>query len=295
MSDGFSDSAQRWNEHRKEVLQAAITEHLAPLMEKYIREKLRIEAQEAICDAAYRNLYAKVNVGPFRGPDADRYKGGIPKVVAISSGNGGFNDPIVAVCVSHRGKLLDKIEVPSLKDDRHWKQLSEFLTSKKPNVVGIAGYNAQIRHVMKNMRQMIHEINSASSSNSLKIDLLAVDDEASRLYKNSKRAIEEFGEYSEVTRYCISLARRLQCPILEYTGLGRDLLTIRHHELQHLVPEDMLLSSLERALINVVNDMGVDVNAAANSPYLATALQYVCGLGPRKAQSILKKIETKVV
>ncbi|KAI9490605.1 SH2 domain-containing protein [Zychaea mexicana] len=292
MSDGYSDSAQQWNQQRQDVLQMALSEHLIPIMEKYSREKLRIEAQEAVCDASYQSLMSKVNVGAFRGPDADRYKNGIPRVIAVSSGNGERNDPVVAVFVNHRGRLADRLEVPTLRDEKYWKQMVEFVSSKKPNVIGVAGFTAQTRHVYKSMQTLLNDINNTDSSVPT-IDLLAVDDEASRLYKNSKRARDEFGEFSEVTRYCISLARRLQCPILEYTGLDRDLLALRHHDLQNLVPEEMLLASLERALINVVNDLGIDINATASSPYLATALKYVCGLGPRKAQSILQKIDAK--
>ena len=35
---------------------------------------------------------------------------------------------------------------------------------------------------------------------------------------------------------------------------------------------------------------GVDVNAAANYPHLSNTLQFVSGLGPRKAQAIISKI-----
>ncbi|KAI8139092.1 SH2 domain-containing protein [Fennellomyces sp. T-0311] len=292
MSDGYSDSAQQWNKQRQDVLQMALTDHLIPIMEKHIREKLRVEAQETVCESMYQTLMSKVNVGPFRGPDSDRYKNGIPRVVAVSSGNGDRNEPIVAVFVNHRGKLADRIELPSLRDERYWKEMVEFISSKRPNVVGVAGFTAQTRHIFKHMQQLLNEVNN-SDSTSPTIDLLAVDDEASRLYKNSRRATEEFYDLSEVTRYCISMARRLQCPVLEYTGLERDLLALRCHSLQQLIPEDMRMLYLERALINVVNDMGVDINAAASSKYLATALKYVCGLGPRKAQSILKKIDAK--
>ncbi|KAI8366759.1 SH2 domain-containing protein [Radiomyces spectabilis] len=292
MSDGYSDAVQQWNDQRKEVLEQALKEYLVPLMDRYIREKLRIEAQDHVCKTASMTLYNKVNVGPFRGPGAERYKGNMPRVLAISQGNGLPKDPIMAVFVNQRGKVLDQIQVPNLKEERHWKDMLEFIKSRKPNVVGVAGYNAETRRLVKHMQTMLNEINqSGDMGGAAEIDMVIVDDEAARLYKNSKRAQEEFGEYPEVMRYCISLARRLQNPVLEYVGLGRDLLAIPYHELQHLVPEDMLFFYLERSLIRVVNDLGVDINAAVRSPYLANALQYVCGFGPRKAHSILKKIE----
>ncbi|KAG1465468.1 hypothetical protein G6F46_001768 [Rhizopus delemar] len=291
LSDGFSDSVQQWNEQRKEVLELALQEYLIPLMTKYVREKLRIEAQEYVCQASFTSLYNKINVGPFRGPESN-FKSTVPRVVTVSSGNGTHKDPIVAVFVNQRGKVLDQIEVPNLKDERYWREFSEFIKSKKANVLGIAGYNAEIRKVIKHMQTMLSEINQANEQSGFsKMDMVIVDDETARLYKNSRRAQQEFPEHTETMRYCISLARRLQNPVMEYTGLNRDLLAIQHHELQHLIPEDTLLFYLERALISVVNDLGIDINAAIQSPYLASALQYVSGFGPRKAQSILKKIE----
>lgn len=292
ISDGFSDSVQQWNDQRKEIIEQALKEHLMPLMSKFIREKLRVEAQEAICHASFTSLYNKINVGPFRGPES-HFKSPLPRVVTVSSGSGTNKDPIVAVFVNQRGKVVDQMEVPNLKDERYWKEMSDFIKSKKAHVLGVAGYNADTRRVIKHMQTMLGEINQSNEHNGIsKMDMVVVDDEAARLYKASRRAQEEFAEHSETMRYCISLARRLQNPVLEYVGLGRDLLAIRHHDLQHLVPEDTLYFYLERALISVVNDLGFDINAAIQSTYLANALQYVCGFGPRKAQSILKKIET---
>ncbi|RCH98761.1 Transcription elongation factor spt6 [Rhizopus azygosporus] len=291
LSDGFSDSVQQWNEQRKEVLNLALQEYLLPLMKKHVREKLRMEAQESVCHAAFTSLYNKINVGPFRGPES-QFKSAVPRVVTVTAGNGTHKDPVVAVFVNQRGKVLDQIEVPNLKDEKDWKQLSEFIKSKKANVLGVAGYNAEIRKVIKHMQTMLSEINQSNEQSGLsKMDMVIVDDETARLYKSSRRAQQEFPEHTETMRYCISLARRLQNPVMEYASLGRDLLAIHHHDLQHLIPEDTLLFYLERALISVINDLGVDINAAVQSPYLASALQYVCGFGPRKAQSILKKIE----
>ncbi|CAO3647097.1 unnamed protein product [Mucor fragilis] len=291
VSDAYSDTAQQWNDQRKEIIEQALKEHLMPLMSKYVREKLRIEAQESICQASFENLYSKINVGPFRGAES-HFKSPLPRVVTVSSGNGSVKDPVVAIFVNQRGKVLDQIQVPNLKDERYWKEMSDFIKSKKANVLGVAGYNAETRRVIKHMQTMLSEINQSHEHNGIsRMDMVVVDDEASRLYKNSRRAQEEFNEHSETMRYCISLARRLQSPVLEYVGLGRDLLAIHHHDLQYLVPEDTLFFYLERALISVVNDLGFDINAAITSTYHANALQYVCGFGPRKSQSILKKIE----
>ena len=52
--------------------------------------------------------------------------------------------------------------------------------------------------------------------------------------------------------------------------------------------KDALLSSLYLEFVNIVNEVGVDINEALAHPYTAGLLQFVCGLGPRKAAYILK-------
>ena len=60
------------------------------------------------------------------------------------------------------------------------------------------------------------------------------------------------------------------------------------------MPKEKLLSALERALVDVVNKVGVDINRAASESYYSYLLPYVAGLGPRKAQALIKKIASLV-
>lgn len=53
--------------------------------------------------------------------------------------------------------------------------------------------------------------------------------------------------------------------------------------------------ALERALVNVVNRVGVDINRAVHDPYYQTLLPFVAGLGPRKAQHIVRKVQAIVI
>lgn len=55
-----------------------------------------------------------------------------------------------------------------------------------------------------------------------------------------------------------------------------------------------MLTALERVLIDVVNKVGVDINRAVTDTYYQNLLQFVSGLGPRKAQVLVKKIAAMV-
>ena len=47
-------------------------------------------------------------------------------------------------------------------------------------------------------------------------------------------------------------------------------------------------------MMNVVNVVGVDINRAVHDPYYQHLLPFVSGLGPRKAQLVIKKIQASV-
>ena len=90
----------------------------------------------------------------------------------------------------------------------------------------------------------------------------------------------------------VSLGRRTQEPLHEFTALASspddELFALKMHPLQDCLSKEKLRESLELELVTRVNDVGVDVNFALNYPYASSMLNYVCGLGPRKAAALLK-------
>ncbi|CAE6414499.1 unnamed protein product [Rhizoctonia solani] len=121
-------------------------------------------------------------------------------------------------------------------------------------------------------------------------ELMYGHDEVARIYQHSARAEAEFSALPLVARYCVSLARYVQNPLNEYAALGSDLIAVTFTEAQNLIPKDKLLVALERAIVNIVNNVGVDINRAVNDPYHRALLPYVAGLGPRKSEALIKKL-----
>jgi len=54
------------------------------------------------------------------------------------------------------------------------------------------------------------------------------------------------------------------------------------------VDKEHLMKALHMELVTVVNDVGVDPNRLSDQPHTIPLLQFVCGLGPRKASALLK-------
>lgn len=83
-------------------------------------------------------------------------------------------------------------------------------------------------------------------------------------------------------------------PLVEYAHLcnsDNDFLGIRAHPLQNYVPSQELAWCFQREFINRVSEVGVDINYCIEFPHTAGVLQFVCGLGPRKAAHVMQLLQ----
>lgn len=61
--------------------------------------------------------------------------------------------------------------------------------------------------------------------------------------------------------------------------------------LQEYIAQEDLMEAITREFVNRTNEVGVDINEVVQNPYSGNLLQYVCGLGPRKATSLIKMLK----
>ena len=131
--------------------------------------------------------------------------------------------------------------------------------------------------------------------------LAFADDGLARCYAASVRSDRELGKTASLgLRIATSLARSAQDPLAELTyaftslglkngtGLGlagEELVALPLHPLQSFVRPKELLQAFERTLVDQVCRSGVDVNRALQYDHHFGKLQFVAGLGPRKAQA----------
>lgn len=119
-----------------------------------------------------------------------------------------------------------------------------------------------------------------------------VEEDVARFFQVSDAGKKEYPEYPELIRNAVSLGRRALDPLHEIASLWpRDLLGLRFHPFQQLVPEGLLRSKLEQSFLNVVSRVGVDINDAFKYPHHSHTLQFVAGLGPRKAAAFFNKMK----
>ena len=123
------------------------------------------------------------------------------------------------------------------------------------------------------------------------IKVLLVDTEMAKIYSQSRKGESDFRDYPTKLRQAVSQGRRLQDPLFELSQLfnyDKEILLIKLHPLQDLVDREQLLTGLEQCFILRTNEVGVDLNRCLTYAHTSHVLQFVCGLGPRKASHLIK-------
>jgi transcription elongation factor SPT6 len=250
--------------------------------------------------------------------DPDGNNSGSAAVCVCVTGDGEFDEYIrvnkIAVRLSQAQAEVqpsDKITLKGLPIDKQEKildmeRLGEFILNKMPKVIVVGTENKDALDIVKDIRSVITRLverdktTESSRLNEIKVEL--VDNEMPKLFETSKSAELEFGTVMPgLVKQAVCLARLIQDPLLCYSqlcNLERDVLSLKLHPMQQQIiaasgsrssdDASELLRLLEVEFINAVNDVGVDLNRCNMSPHTSNCLQYVCGLGPRKAQHILK-------
>lgn len=251
-------------------------------------------------------LLQRIDVAPYKPPHL--YDGEIPSVVAISNGAGDpRRDSTFVIFLDEAGRFRDHMKLDNLRDQTPRQDLSDFLQKRTPDVIVVGGFSASTHRLLADVKTVANELSEKMKSelrssgedltedmaSRLAFPVIAARDDTARLCQQTKLVEDDFSGLPPIGRYCVALARYVQSPLNEYAAAGPDITAISFHCDQQFLPKETLLLYLERALVNVVNSVGVDINRAVNDHYYRHLLQFVCGLGPRKAQKLIKMINSK--
>ncbi|KAH9503861.1 Transcription elongation factor SPT6 [Bulinus truncatus] len=308
--DEFSHLVQQWNIQRSESLKRALYQILYPQMEKELRTKLAIEAREGVLRACARKLYNWLKVAPYQMDqqledefDESNNEDGLKVLgIAFSTNN---DTPAFGALIDGDASVMEYIRMDNLtKRKNSWREvdkkgkakdlekLKDFIAEKKPHVIAVTSESRQALMIIDDIKAILSELEMEQQMPAINVEL--VDNELAMIFENTKRSENEFREYPAPLRHAISIARRLQDPLLEFAQLcnpDEDILCLKYHPLQDTVPKEELLEALYLEFVNRVNEVGVDINQVLNFPYTAPLLQFVCGLGPRKASQIIKTLK----
>ena len=297
-SDNYSELADAWNDERQKVLDLAFAK-LERVITKGVKESMRTECQDSVLKLCREEYSKKLDQAPYK--PKGMVLGTVPRVLALSNGNGDPNrDAVCWAWVEEDGRVLEHGKFDNLsRDERSREAFVELVQRRKPDVLGIGGFSVETHKLITSLRDLVKdrglkgadfEDPDTGVETAEPLDVIVVNDEVARLYKDSPRASIDHPGYAPLTKYCVALAKYLQNPMKEYAALGRDIISLSFHPCQQLLPEEKLRKQLETAMVDMVNLCGVDINDAIGDTYTATLLPFVCGLGPRKSTAVLKTI-----
>ncbi|KAJ2899507.1 hypothetical protein MKZ38_003001 [Zalerion maritima] len=297
-SDNMSEVADAWNEERAKVIELAFP-RLDRVISRGVKDSVRTECQDAILLACRLEYTKRLDQAPYK--PKGLALGTTPRILAFSNGMGdGIRDPLYWASVEDEGRLLEHGTFTSLgRDEAQREAFAELVLRKAPDVIAVSGFSADAHRLVTDLNGLVRDKNlmchkyedqETGQERADLLEVVIVNDEVARLYKDSLRGTADLPNLHPMSRYCFGLCRYMQNPLKEYAALQKDIITIRFHACQNLVPQDKLMRYLETAMVDMVNLVGVEINEAVNDPYTANLLPYVSGLGPRKAMNIVKLI-----
>jgi transcription elongation factor SPT6 len=96
-----------------------------------------------------------------------------------------------------------------------------------------------------------------------------------------------------IVKRAVALGRYLQNPlamIATLCGPGKEILSWKLHALEHFLTPDEKYEVVEQVMVDATNQIGFDVNLASSHEWHFSTLQFVAGLGPRKASALQKDL-----
>ncbi|KAJ2852630.1 Transcription elongation factor spt6, partial [Coemansia erecta] len=288
-TDAVNATATAWDRLRRNAVLVAVRDQILPLVWRETKQHLSTQAFDFVADACRRSLEARIDTQPPRTEGMD--EGVCPRVAVVAGG--GFDassrGALRVVVVDEDGILREEFSADSMRSEGingpgdGVEPLIDAVKRHAVNVIAVAGMNMQTR-------RLFDDVSSLISTHGINAMVTYASDEVARLWCDSDAAREELSALRREERYCVAVARTLQDAPSAYASLGARVLSLPLHPAQSSVDQSALLTIVERAFVNVINRVGIEINAVASHAHMQHVLPYVAGLGPRKAQSIISRI-----
>ncbi|XP_076912331.1 transcription elongation factor SPT6 homolog [Bidens hawaiensis] len=310
LSDGVSKSAQLWNEQRKQIINDAFDGLLLPSMAKEARALLTSRAKNWLLMGYGGRLWDKVSVAPYQKKDHDVNSSDdydvAPRVMACCWGPG--KPTTTFVMLDSYGEVIDVLYAGSLSlrgqnaNDQQRKKndqqrVVKFMTDHQPHVAVLGAVNLSclklkedifeiiFKMVEDNPRDVGHEMDG--------INIVYGDETLPHLYENSRISSEQLQPQTGIVKRAVALGRYLQNPLAmtaTLCGPAKEILSWKLTPLESFLTPDEKYSMVEQIMVDATNQVGLDINLAISHEWLFAPLQFISGLGPRKAASLQRSL-----
>ena len=199
---------------------------------------------------------------------------GQQRVLAIDPG---FRTGCKVVCLDAQGNLLtDTVIYPAMSASASQQAaqiLRQLVSTHRIQAIAIGNGTAG-----RETETFVRELNLMQDNQP--VSLFMVSEQGASIYSASEVARAEFPDRDVTVRGAVSIGRRLMDPLAELVKI--DPKSIGVGQYQHDVDQTALKARLDTVVERCVNGVGVSLNTAS-----ANLLQYVSGLGPQLARSIV--------
>ena len=318
LSGGIGPEAQAWNEMRKKILEDAITNGIMPGVLRDLRARLTGDARAAVSRETSKTLWELAVKPPLTLRDPDHHEEILDKrIMGMIWGPG--TPPTTLVILDPSGNMVDYLHCPQLsgniprprktgdtkpykiiddpKKGKDVRAIVDFIAAHQPHsiVIGVSHYEsiklyedmeAIFEHILLDDVRVL-------TSNETSVSIVPSQETVAALWENSEAAKQEMPVAAPVVRRAVALARQALEPLAvlcSLCGPSREILSLQLNPLQACLGEDERMRAVEETLTTAVAQVGIDINAAIVNTWLAATLQFIPGLGPRKAQAFMRAV-----
>uniref|UniRef100_A0A915KER6 YqgF/RNase H-like domain-containing protein n=1 Tax=Romanomermis culicivorax TaxID=13658 RepID=A0A915KER6_ROMCU len=269
ISEDPSPAATQWNSLRKEALKICYDSMLSYLA-KETKRKLVEEAKSHVIQECGLKINKWLAVAPYvptiqQGADSDEdvtkcrvlgiaYINELDQAsfCAMIDGEGEVIDHLRLVHLTKRRNSFNPEEARLKEQDL--ETLRQFLINKRPHVIALAGESLEALMIRDDLIYLLADMDKQGELNH-NVNVEVVENDLAKIYMNCRKAQQDFPDYPFILRQAVSLARRLQDPLLEFCQMctpDEDILCLKYHPLQEMISKEELWNALQIEFINRV-------------------------------------------
>ncbi len=258
------DIKSQFNELLVNAIEDSWKRLIEPSIEREIRAELTERSEEKAIKVFGKNAKQLLLQPPIKG-------------MTVMGFDPAYRTGCKIAVIDSTGKVLATTTVyptePQNDVEGSKKTLKELIEKYNVNMISIGNGTAS-RESESFVADMIKEINRD-------VYYAIVSEAGASVYSASKLATEEYPDINVSLRGAISIARRLQDPLVELVKIDPKAIGVGQY--QHDVNQKKLSESLTGVVEDAVNSVGVDINTATPS-----LLSYVSGINGTIAKNIVK-------
>jgi transcription elongation factor SPT6 len=299
----------KWKVMREECVRVLVVDYLFPEFIKDIRNELFEKAENFIFQESTRAFNELLSLGPYKKEkqawDDDLFtRDDVPKVMSFIYDSA--KNEAYCVNLDQFGEILDyqifdyaigarqSKMAKNDENDAFKKKCKELMEKYQPDLIVVGANDLKCKILKEQIVSADAEINRGGEGSTW---ITYGDLTIPRICATSPVMEKSLPNYNMFLRCAISLGRFKQSPISEILQLWQEdynrnfCLSIPLHPLQKLVNQQKLAEYLEMQAISVTNWIGVEINRIYPHNHLRSPLQFVSGLGPRKAAYLFDTVK----